>query len=161
MQSNTMSHVKVAASLLLTLSLAGCASMGAGGGKAETRCPPACGLDISLSSRNSTPPEVPAAQETIRVKQGAHFAVTLSGGRSENAATRLEFKGETPFVDDSNRPIQAIALVSPGVTYLQVRSDVLKDGTLPCGTAPGCKYDIVNYGNSRRPPRDPWIIIDQ
>lgn len=161
MQANTMHRLKIAGSLLLTLSLAACASMGASGGKAESRCPPACGLDISLSSLNSTPPRVPGKQETIRVKQGAHFAVTLSGSRPENAATRLEFKGETPFVDDNNRPMQIIELASPGVTYLRVRSDVLKDGTLPCGTAPGCKYDIVNHGNGKRPPRDPWIIIDQ
>ncbi len=33
MQANTMSHVKVAASLLLAVPLAGCASMGAAGGK--------------------------------------------------------------------------------------------------------------------------------
>ena len=160
MQATTMGHLKVAATLLLAALLAGCTSMSAAGDKAETRCPPACGLDISLSSLDRTPPRVPGAQETIHVKQGAHFAVTVRGSRPDQAATRLVFKGETPFVDEHDQPVKLIELQSPGTTYLRVRSDLLKDGTRPC-PKPGCKYDIVNHGNQRRPARDPWIIIDQ
>ena len=136
---------------------------------AEQECPPSCGMDIELPAETAEAPEIPSSQKTIIAVRGAAMLATVSdrGGRPEKAATKLVFRkaaageeGEpyTPFVDrpgPNGKPITEVELKSPGRTRLFVRDD--EDHQ--CFEAPGCKFDIVNAGESERPVLDPWIII--
>jgi hypothetical protein len=138
---------------------------------AQQACPPSCGLDIELPVETAEPPQIPPSQQTIFAVRGAAMLATVEDrrGRPDRAATTLVFRkagpgeeGEphTPFVDrpgPNGKPITEVRLRAPGATRLFIREDEAHN----CFVAPGCKYDIVNDGESERPELDPWIIIDR
>lgn len=139
---------------------------------AQQPCPPHCGLDIELPANVAEPPRIPQSQTTIKASRGAVMLATLADQRNrpDKAATKLVFRkagpgeeGEpyTPFVDQPGphgKPITEVRLRESGRTRLFVRTD---DGAPECFTGDGCKYDIVNDGESERPTLDPWIIIER
>ena len=165
MRSNATKQLLVAAGLL---SMAG---MAASPATAQQACPPSCGIDIELPADSAEPPGIPGSQQTIIAIRGAAILATVSDrrGRPDKAATTLVFRkadageqGEphTPFVDrpgPNGKPITEVQLNAPGATRLFIREDEQHN----CFDPPGCKYDIVNDGESERPALDPWIIIER
>lgn len=166
MRNETMLRMVTAAGLLV---MAGFVALPVA---AQQPCPPHCGLDIELPADVAEPPKIPANQETIKASRGAVMLATLTDRRNlpEKAATKLVFRnpatGEpdesfTPFVDrpgNNGRPIAEVRLNANGRTTLFIRTD---NGAPQCFTNDGCKYDIVNDGESERPVLDPWIIIER
>ena len=165
MRSNVTKQLWVAAGLL---SMAG---MAASPAAAQQACPPACGIEIELPADAAEAPGIPDGQETIIAIRGAAMLATVSDrrGRPDKAATKLVFleagageQGEpnTPFVDrpgPNGKPITEVQLKAPGTTRLFIR----EDDQHKCFEVPGCKYHIVNDGESERPALDPWIIIER
>lgn len=166
MRNESMLRMVTAASMLV---MAGLVALPV---TAQQPCPPHCGLDIELPANVAEPPSIPANQKTIKASRGAVMLATLTDLRNlpDKAATKLVFRnpatGEpdesfTPFVDrpgNHGRPIAEVRLKAAGRTRLFIRTDA---GAPQCFTEEGCKYDIVNDGESERPVLDPWIIIER
>lgn len=167
MRPESTRSLKIALCLLFTWQLAACTTTG-DLQTARTVCPADCGLDVSLPRNQGSPPDVARGQTEIHVKHGALMAATLKDHRSRpaKAATRLVFIGENPFVKSEGDPL-VIDLELDKVIFLKVRSDLPRcreeDKAEECkdGYRVKFKYNIVNHGNSRRPVRDPWIIIER
>lgn len=124
-------------------------------------CRKDCSLTITLPDDPEQPPQ--ESTERLHLEADIQLDVLLEGGGAGNQATQLRFSrpGEheasgTPFVNQNGQPVYQVNL-NPGSNRLQVRP--WSDGV--CRPTDGCKYDIVNTGNQKRPSRDPWIILYQ
>jgi hypothetical protein len=114
-------------------------------------CPPDCRLVVTIPEDPRTPPEV--SKEEFYVRAGEAVELELDDrGPSGRGATVLMFP-EPAFVNQQGKLVHTIVLPVNGRVY-RARPEC------PRG---GCrfKYDIINLGNEKRPPLDPWIIIHQ
>lgn len=128
--------------------------------KSTDVCRSNCQLTVSLPEDVSKPPEI--SNERMRLAGGGELDIRVEVGSAENHATELHFfrpgqhaDSGTPFVDKNDRPIYRV-LLDVGSNRLKLRP---YDDNV-CRPPDGCKYDIVNTGNTERPTKDPWIILE-
>lgn len=127
-------------------------------------CRKDCSLTITLPDDPEQPPQ--ESNEKLHLAAGGRLDVLLEGGSTGNRTTHLKFyrpeeheehkEAGTPFMNQNGQPVYQVNL-NPGSNRLQLRP--WDDGV--CHQPNGCKYDIVNSGNQKRQPRDPWIILYQ
>lgn len=111
----------------------------------QRTCPPACGIEVSVPDDPSMPPS--ADPETLFTQAGMEIVVDT------NAMVRIQFEGQTPFVNSQGAPIMNF-VVNPGNRPMRVRTD----GNA-CSAQDPCKYMVHDLEDPSRPPLDPYIII--
>lgn len=149
-----MKSIKLANCFLLgsIVALAGCEAPET----IEDICRANCQVGIDLPEDSKRPPN--ASPERMVIAAGEYVNFVVEGGPPGQEATVLRFeRPNTPLLDDNENPLYTAELKRGSNRF---RTRPWEDGVCRPPDAPdGCKYDIVNTGNSQRPPKDPWIIL--
>lgn len=119
------------------------------------RCPPNCEVSVFLPTDARAAPRISAS--VLNARSGARVTINLVDQTRQpaKAATVLRFPGPTPFVNRGGQPMKTVPL-TPGRNVFKVRS--FEDGVCRKEQG-GCKYDVINTGDSGRPVLDPHVII--
>lgn len=112
----------------------------------QRSCPPECGIEVAVPDDPSLPPA--AQPETLVTEAGMDILI------GTNAMVRIQFEGQTPFVNSQGAPIMNF-VVNPGNRPMRVRTD---GGA--CSAEDPCKYMVHDLEDPGRPPLDPYIIIE-
>jgi hypothetical protein len=109
-------------------------------------CPPRCSIAIQVPASEENAAKVDV--ETLTTQPGQE--VTWQSDKP----VLVVFPEQTPFVGPTGRPVYQFNV--RGMQRLRVRND----STDIC-SPPGCKYMVVDLASDRRPPLDPYIIIQR
>ncbi|MGY6553496.1 MAG: hypothetical protein ACXIUM_03130 [Wenzhouxiangella sp.] len=113
---------------------------------APDHCPPRCMVSITVPAAEEISAQVDI--ETLRTQPGQEL--TWQSDRP----VLVVFPEQTPFVGPSGRPVYQFHV--RGSQRLRIRAD-----SDEICSPPGCKYMVVDLESDRRPPLDPYIIIER
>lgn len=129
---------------------------------AAQACQPECSISITLPPGNA----MPVVDHTV-VKADPGATIEFNLADPGNVWVFFTNPGKTPFVDQQGDPVYSFNVNQLNGQRLRVRK--IEDGEAnPCPVKlnsqgkeySACKYSVVESGNHRRPPLDPFIILN-
>lgn len=129
---------------------------------AAQACSPECSISITLPANN----EMPVIDHPV-VKADSGAAIEFNLDSPGNVWVFFTNPGKTPFVDRQGDPVYSFNVNQLNGQSLRIRQ-IAEGETNPCPVKQNrqgkeyseCKYSVVESGNHRRPPLDPFIIIN-